>query len=158
MQIAKALFNKGLELSRQGEHKAAIGVYDEVIERFMESEVRDVQEQVTKGLFSKARTLITLREYRAAMDSFRAGYAGFALADDMMMSQIPAVVIELATTEAQQREVLDILLMDNDKSAKLRPLVVALRKELGEQVRAPAEVMEVAEDIIKEIERRRSSR
>ena len=158
VQIAKALFNKGLELSRQGEHKAAIGVYDEVIERFMESEVRDVQEQVAKGLFSKARTLITLGDYRAAMDSFRAGYAGFALADDMMMSQIPAVVIGLSTTEAQQRDVLDILLMDDDKSAKLKPLVVALRKELGEQVRAPAEVMEVAEDIIKEIESRRSSR
>ena len=157
VQIAKALFNKGLELSRQGEHKAAIGVYDEVIERFMESEVRDVQEQVAKGLFSKARTLITLGDYRAAMDSFRAGYAGFALADDMMMSQIPAVVIELTTTEAQQREVLDILLMDDDKSAKLKPLVVALRKDLGEQVRAPAEVMEVAEDIIKEIELRRAS-
>jgi len=158
VQIAKALFNKGLELSRQGEHKAAIGVYDEVIERFMDSEVRDVQKQVAKGLFRKARTLITLGDYRAAMDSFRAGYAGFALADDMMMSQIPAVVIGLSTTEAQQRDVLDILLMDDDKSAKLKPLVVALRKELGEQVRAPAEVMEVAEDIIKEIERRRSSR
>lgn len=112
---------------------------------------------MAKGLFNKARTLIDQRDYRAALYSFRAGYTGLTLSDEVTMRQIPAVVIELAATEAQQRDVLEILLMDDDKSAKLRPLVVALHKELGEHVRAPAEVMEVAEDIIKEIERRRAS-
>ena len=155
--VAKAMVNKGVELSRQGEHEAEVKVYEALVERYGESDVREVQEQVAKGLFNKARTLIAQRDYRAAMNSFRAAYTGLTLSDEVMMRQIPAVVIELATTEAQQRDVLEILLMDDDKSAKLQPLVVALRKELGEHVRAPAEVMEVAEDIIKEIERRRAS-
>ena len=155
--VAKVMVNKGVELSRQGEHEAEVKVYEALVDRYGESDVREVQEQVAKGLFNKARTLIDQRDYRAALYSFRAGYTGLTLSDEVTMRQIPAVVIELAATEAQQRDVLEILLMDDDKSAKLRPLVVALRKELGEHVRAPAEVMEVAEDIIKEIERRRAS-
>ena len=157
VQIAKALFNKGVELWRQGTHEAAIKVYDELVERYGDSEVPDVQEPVAAALVNKARVLTIQGDYRAAMSSFRAGYTGFALVGEMTILQIQEVVLGLAT-EGQQRDVLDILLMDDDKSAKLKPLVVALRKELGEQVRAPAEVMEVAEDIIKEIERRRSSR
>ena len=155
--VAKVMVNKGVELSRQGEHEAEVKVYEALVDRYGESDVREVQEQVAKGLFNKARTLIDQRDYRAALYSFRAGYTGLTLSDEVTMRQIPAVVIELAATEAQQRDVLEILLMDDDKSAKLRPLVVALHKELGEHVRAPAEVMEVAEDIIKEIERRRAS-
>ena len=155
--VAKAMVNRGVELSRQGEHDAALQVYEALVERYRDSDVREVQEQVAKGLFNKARTLIEQRDYCAAMNSFRAAYTGFTLTDDVMLRQIQTVAIGLATTKAQQRDVIDILLMDDDKSAKLRPLVVALRKELGEQVRAPAEVMEVAEDIIKEIERRRAS-
>ena len=157
VQIAKALFNKGVELWRQGAHEAAIKVYDELVERYGDSEVPDVQEPVAAALVNKARVLTIQGDYRAAMSSFRAGYTGFALVGEMTILQIQEVVLGLAT-EGQQRDVLDILFMDDDKSAKLKPLVVALRKELGEQVRAPAEVMEVAEDIIKEIERRRSSR
>ena len=156
-QIAKALFNKGVELSRQGADGDAIDVYDELVDRYGESELPDIQEPVAVALFNKARVLTKQGDYRAAMISFHAGYTGSAVVGEMIMLHIQEVVIGLAT-EAQQREVLDILLMDNDKSAKLRPLVVALRKELGEQVRVPAEVMEVAEDIIKEIERRRALR
>ena len=158
VQIAKAMVNKGVVRSRQGAHQAAIKVYDELVERYGGGGVPQLQEQVVVALVSKARALIMQGDYRAAMTSFRVVYSGFVLADEIMMRLIPSVVIGLATTESQQREVLDILLTDRDRSAKLRPLVVALRKELGEQVRAPAEVMEVAEDIIKEIERRRTSK
>ena len=158
VSVAMAIVNKGIELSRRGEYEAEIKVYDELVDGYGDSEVREVQEQVAKGLFNRAMALIMQGSYRAAMNSFRAGYTGFTLAEEMVMLQIQEVVIGLATIEAHQRDVLDILLMDEDKSAKLMPLVVALRKELGEQVRAPAEVMEVAEDIIKEIERRRASK
>ena len=156
-QIAKALFNKGVELSRQGADRDAIDVYDELVDRYGESELCDIQEPVAVALFNKARVLTKQGDFRAAIISFHAGYTGSSVVGEMIMLHIQEVVIGLAT-EAQQRDVLDILLMDNDKCTKLRPLVVALRKELGEQVRAPAEVMEVAEDIIKEIERRRASK
>ena len=157
-QVAKSLVVKGVTLWNREEFAAVIEVYDELVDRYGDSDVPEVQEQVAMALASKARALIMQGDYRAALYSFRAGYTGFSLAQEITMRQVQQVVIELATIEAQQREVLDILLMDSDKSAKLRPLVVALRKELGEQVRAPAEVMDVAEDIIKEIERRRASK
>lgn len=52
---------------------------------------------------------------------------------------------------------LDVLLLDEKKAAALAPMVIALRKDMGEEVRAPTEVMEVAQDIVEEIERRRAS-
>ena len=44
---------------------------------------------------------------------------------------------------------------DPDKAQALWPLIVALRRHAGESVRVPAEVMEVADDILTEIEERR---
>ena len=41
---------------------------------------------------------------------------------------------------------------DEQKAKALAPLVVALRIRLGEDARAPIEVLEVAEDILREID------
>jgi len=49
-------------------------------------------------------------------------------------------------------EILKTLLSDKSKSDTLQPLVIALKQEAGESVRAPAEVMEVAADIREKIQ------
>ena len=66
--------------------------------------------------------------------------------------KITALLIDLAATREQRRDLLDVLSTDDEKSAALAPFVIALRMALGEPVRAPAELMEVAQDIITEIE------
>ena len=50
---ATALFNKGIGLSRQGEHEAEIEVYDELVERYGESDIPEVQEAVAKVMVNK---------------------------------------------------------------------------------------------------------
>ena len=162
--VAAALYNKGVTLLRQERFAAAIEVYDELVGRFGDSEAPAIQETVAKTLVNKGRAalirmmeLIRQGDHHAAMNSFSSVYAGFRPTDETMVGLMIADVIELVATGAQQRGLLDILLMEEEKSAALAPLVVALRKDMGEQVRASAEVMEVAQDIIKKIEDRRAS-
>ena len=162
--VANALLNKGVTLGRQEKFAAAIEVYDELVERFGDSEAPAIQETVAKTLVNEGRAalirtmeLIRQGDHHAAMNSFSSAYAGFRPTDETMVGLMIADVIELVATGAQQRGLLDILLMEEEKSAALAPLVVALRKDMGEQVRASAEVMEVAQDIIKMIEGRRAS-
>ena len=99
----------------------------------------------------RTRALNRQGDHHAAMTSFRTVYTGFAPADELKMRQMQEVVIELAAADTQRRDLLDVLLTDDEKSAALAPFVIALGMTLGESVRASAEVMEVARDIIKEI-------
>ena len=55
---------------------------------------------------------------------------------------------------ASERDLIEILSSDKEKLDALVPLIVALRQRAGEEVRAPVEVLEVAKDINKDIERR----
>lgn len=61
-------------------------------------------------------------------------------------------VVCIITTGASESDVLDILLSDEKKADVLSPLVVALQKRTGLDVRAAAEVNEVAEDILRSID------
>ena len=46
----------------------------------------------------------------------------------------------------------EILSSNKEKADSIAPLVVALRQRSGEVIRAPGEVLEVAADILKQIE------
>ena len=72
--------------------------------------------------------------------------------NEMMMSEILPVVRTLFSAGASAHELVEILMSDEEKSGALAPLIVALRQHLGEKVRAPAEVLEVAADILERIE------
>ena len=61
-------------------------------------------------------------------------------------------MLDLISTGAPERDLLEVLSADTEKAAALAPLVVALRQRAGEAVRAPPEVLEVAADIRKRIE------
>lgn len=93
----------------------------------------------------------TRGDHAAAMKSFHSLYARFTPTNETIMHQMTAVLIELAASGAARRDLLDVLLMDEEKSVALAPVVAALRMEMGEHVRAPTEVIEVARDIIQEI-------
>ena len=93
-------------------------------------------------------------EYPATMEAFRSAYAAFLPNDEITMHEILRLVPNLIATGASAHELVDILLSDRDKSGTLVPLIVALRQRTGEEVRAPAEVLEVAADIRERIEAR----
>lgn len=64
------------------------------------------------------------------------------------------VVPTLIATGAQAQEIVEIMTADEAKSEAMAPLVVALRQQAGETVRAPLEVLEVAADIRDHIRKR----
>ena len=87
------------------------------------------------------------------MEAFRSAYAGFAPENVTMMREMADVTIpRLIAVGASEHDLVDILCNDETKSGALTPLIIALRQRMGVEVRAPTEMLEVAEDIRKQIE------
>ncbi len=98
----------------------------------------------TKALLRLERSADAVEMFRSVYAKFRTGGAG--------MRALMKLVFELIASGASERDVAEIVASDREKAATLAPLLVALRIRTGEEVRAPAEVMEVAEDILKQLE------
>lgn len=72
-----------------------------------------------------------------------------------MLADLHDLVVQLAASDGPSDVLAAELLADPERAQALWPLIVALRRRAGESVRAPVEVMEIADDILKEIEERR---
>ena len=154
--VAWALSGKGDMHKERGEFEAAIEAYNEVISRFGSSDEASLQEQVARALIKKGTRQIEmgLAEHQAVMDTFRSAYAAFLPNSDITTHEMLQLVFELIATGTSEYDLVEILSSDKAKSNALVPLIVALRQRIGEEVRAPAEVLEVAADIRERIEAR----
>ena len=99
----------------------------------------------------RTKALLRLGRQADAIDTFRSIYAQFSPMS-VTMGKLLKLALDLIASGAPKRDLLEIVASDQEKAAKLVPLVVALRMRTGEAVRAPAEVMEVAEDILKQVD------
>ncbi|MDE0156211.1 MAG: hypothetical protein OXS28_11455 [Gammaproteobacteria bacterium] len=95
-------------------------------------------------------------ETQAALEVFRHAYATFKPDDETMVQEIIRIVLNLIAAGASEYDLVETLSGDSAKSATLEPLVIALRQYAGESVRAPVEMLEVAEDIRNRINEKRS--
>ena len=86
------------------------------------------------------------------MESFRTMYAALDPDHEELVRLLLACIPELIAAGISERELLDVLSGDRRKADTVIPLVVALRQRAGETVRAPAEVLEVAADLGKQID------
>ena len=86
------------------------------------------------------------------METFRAMYAALVPGQQELVRILLECVPDLIAAGVSGRELIEILSSDRKKVDMIVPLVVALRQRTGETVRAPAEVLEVAADIGKQIE------
>ena len=193
--VAQALINKGAMQGQLGEADAEIALYDEVVELLGDSDAPDLRELVAKALTNKGEVQIALhhlegalrtsetlaRKYGVLIDEnavtfewrakwmklkvffeqrkhsdymamLRSIYAALVPENRIMVQQMVAYILTLTSNGVRERDLLDILLGDRRKADALEPLVVALRQRIGETVRAPVEVLEVARDIRKRIE------
>ena len=98
----------------------------------------------------RAKALIRLGRQAEAMESFRSTYSEFR-ATHATIRELLKLALELIASGVPERDLLEIVARDRDKAAALAPLGVALRIRTGEEVRAPAEVMEVAQDVLKQL-------
>ena len=150
--VATALTNKGVTYGQIGDVQAAITTCDEVVARFRDSDVPEIKIQVAIAFWVKTRALLVLNERVAAMGTFRSMYAAFVPGHEVLTRQLLGCVPDLIEAGASERDLVEILSSNKEKADSIAPLVVALRQRNGEVIRAPGEVLEVAADILKQIE------
>ena len=153
-----ALLHKGRRLAELGRAEQALATCDEAARRFDQGldecpgETLRWMEWHVRG--TRALALMSGSETAAAMDAFRSAYALFHPYHEIAMGEMLRLVPELIAAGAPEGGLLGVLGADERRSTALQPMIVALRRRSGESVRAPAEVLEVAADLGKYIEKR----
>ena len=152
---AHALFNKGATQVRLGSLQEALHTWDELQRKFHALQNNAGIAFGWLAMRMKSLALLVQGNHSAAMEEFRSVYAGFVSGNEVGMGMMVEDVTNFIALGASEHELIEIVSSDEEKAATLAPLVVALRRQGGEDVRAPAEVLEVAEDIIQRIEERK---
>ena len=163
-KVARSFVFKALTQYTAGETDSALSTCDQT-DQWLDSVASkgapdDGWWTMAKGAAAGVRaTVLAVRGRRqAAVEAFRSAYAMFEPGDDLTMSLLVWSAIELAAGGASLGDMVDALARDGAKAEALAPLLVALRRRAGETVRAPTEMLEVADDIDKKIEERKTAR
>ena len=160
LHIAQALVNKGFAQMQIGDAEAAVKTCDEVVDRFGADETPELRSQIAwawvwfRWLTAWVRTeaLLAMGQREAAVDAFRTAYHLFDPENEGMMGEMLRFVLRVIAAGFPERDLVGVLAEDRGKADALAPLLVALRQRTGESVRAPAEVLEVAGDIRRQID------
>ncbi len=96
---------------------------------------------------ARALEFAVQKDYQAALDALQTAYNAFIADDEVTMQEAVRLVSGLVAAGAPEQDLLDVLASDPDKSASLRPLIVALHARVEDPMRAPREIDEVAADI-----------
>ncbi len=116
----------------------------------------DAIESEWRAKWREMKALLAQGRLPESMETFRSVYAAFVPRNKVMMRQMLDRMTDLIAVGASERDLVDVLSGDKKKSDALEPFNVALRQRIGETVRAPIEVLEIAQDIrqrIEEVER-----
>ena len=105
----------------------------------------ELQLQIVRALLVQGNT-------QAGLNTFRSMYDGFVPGDWNMLNMMLRCLFDLITAAVPEQDLINLLSSDPDKSNAFGPFLVALRQRAGEEVRAPAEMLEVAVDIREQIE------
>ena len=149
---AWSLSDKGMTQIEMGRAEEALHTCEELERRLDALTGNEKIEFTWRVRHVQALALMAQKKRRVAMDAFRSAYASFPLNDEATMREMQKVVIDLIAHGASERDLIEILSSDKEKSDALVPLIDALRLRTGEEVRAPVEVLEVAKDINKNID------
>lgn len=152
--VAGALFNKGVRQTEICRAEEALHTCEELERRLGTLKGNEEIEFRWRARWVRTKALLVQEKTRAAMNAFRFAYTAFVPGNETMMHEMLRIVLNLVEAGASVHELVEILSSDEAKSETLFPLVVALRQHAGETVRAPDEVLQVAEDIRKRIKAR----
>ena len=151
-QVAAALVNKG-EVQIDFHHmKEALNTSKELERKYGALTDDDAITFEWRAKWIKMKVFLAQGRRSDSMEMFRSIYASFVPGNKAMVRQMLNHIPALIATGALERDLVDILSSDRRKSDALEPLIVALRQRIGETVRAPIEVLEIAQDIRQRIE------
>ena len=153
VRVAWALSCKGLAQTAIGRADENLRICAELDRRLAALTGDERTLLAWRAKWLRAAALMMQGKRSVAMETFRSAYARFAPENVTMMREMADVTIpRLIAVGASEHDLVDILLNDPRKSDALMPLIIALRQRMGVEVRAPTEMLEVAEDIRKQIE------
>ena len=158
--VAMALVNKGKVEIDLHHMKDALNTSEELERKYGALTDDNAITFERRAEWIKMKVSLAQGKRSDSMETFRTIYAAFVLGNRTMMHHILDHVLALIAIGASERDLIDILSSDRRKSDFLEPLIVALRQRIGETVRAPIEVLEVAQDVrqrIEEVERARGT-
>ncbi len=105
------------------------------------------QSTPTRGCeWTRARALLAKGERQIALETLQSAYDQMVFDENtpgMLLHHLP----ELIGGGLTEKELLQILTSDPHKAAQMAPLVATLKQRIGESVRVPVEVLEVAQDL-----------
>ena len=145
-QVCRVLTLQAIGKIGLGSTAEAVALCDEVearLDRVTDS-ARPSLTWEAHSLRSKAR--LKEADVDAAVGAFRAAYDVFAPDSEVMMRDIQKLVPDLVVAGASPADLLRVLTSDVTKAEALSPLVASLGHQMGEPVRGPVEVLEVAKD------------
>ena len=152
LPIAWALLNKSLIQTAAGRPEDALRVCEELERRLGALPPNAALVSRWQMAWVRIRALLSLGRRQAAVDAFRAAYAVFVPGNEEMLGEMLGSVPGIIAAGFPERDLVAVLEEDPEKAGALAPLLVALRQRAGESVRAPVEVLEVAEDIRRRID------
>ena len=143
-QVGKAISQ--IKINRPEEAQRTCDLIQETLTKLEADKASDIRWQLQ---WIRIRALLKLNDHSTAFKTFHSVYATADLENELAIQWMIGGVVNIVASGASERDVLDVLLSDKQKSEYLNPLVVALNKRLGLSVRASAEVVDVAEDLIR---------
>ena len=151
--VANMLYVKGSAQRRLGQTDRALESHDELARRFGTIVGRGRLTWRWHAAWQRVFTYYDAGMTDHGRKGLRALYAMLDPGHEAALSDLQGLAVRLAAEGVPSDVVADELAADPEKSQALWPLVIALRRRVGQPVRAPVEVMEVADDISQEIER-----
>ena len=138
----------GISASSSGRANLALQMCSELNQWLPHLPDEQHDQVIWQELHLRTNALLALGRLQEALEAFRDAYDVFLHSDQYMMHQLPKLVVLLVRAGAPAKTVLAVLIGDQAKAAALTPLLVALHLHAGETVRAPEEVLQVANDIL----------
>ena len=150
--VPLALCFKSMSLVEIGRMEEAVKTCEE-----LEEQLGKLQGELKAGVESqtmcvRAIVMMARGQTTAAVNAFRSAYALFTANHRVPVGRMVRLAIIFIAVGAPDRDLVEILSRDRTKARALEPLIVALRQRIGEAVRAPTEMLEVAADIRKRID------
>ena len=149
--LARALANKGrieIELNRAEDAIRTCTALEDRLDRLTEDEKPRFRWDLLR---IRTHALLLRKQVAEAIDSFGSVYEAIEVANEAMIQELVQLVSQLLAGGVSTGEVSRILRANESHARAIQPLIVALETVDGQVVRAPAEVVDVAEDVRKEI-------
>ncbi len=145
--VARAFLNRGVILGKLDRPEEALANVQEVVERFADAGALELQLLIARAL---GRTWIDGNPETTAR-LYSLWYRGVPITNPDTLRSFQWISLMLLEIGVPATDLIDLLESNPEKRDQVFPLIVALRLEAGQDVRVPAEVLEVAEDVRKQL-------